>query len=352
MLTKPSASDSSHAHESAKLKHVHACMLPEAQYQKSAGFAVVELEQNSCADLNLADISIGTALLNKNLAAPLMIAPMTGGMELAATLNRRWAMAAEHFGLAMGVGSQHVMLRNGDVAPSFAVRKYAKTALIFSNLGAQQIIGADGVDMAKRAVAAIEADALFLHLNPVQEACQERGDTRFAGVLNAISLLAKKLHGDGIPVFVREVGFGFSKKSAERLLATGIAGLDCAGAGGTSWAKVEALCATNEKFRRLGMIMGEWGIPTATSITNVRAVDRHIPLIATGGLRSGLDVAKAIALGADIGAMAQPMLQAAMESEEALMRFIEQVLTELKVAMFAAGAADIAALKEALRIHA
>lgn len=334
------------AHQLAKLKHVQACMLPESQYEKSAGFDRVVLEHDAGAALDLDDVDITTKFLGKSLGAPLMIAPMTGGVELAAMLNRRWATAAEHFGLAFGVGSQHVMLRNSDVRASFAVRAYAKSTLIVSNLGAAQICGDDGVDMAKRAVLDIGADALFLHLNPLQEACQDRGDTRFARVLDGIARVAHNLQREGVPVLVREVGFGLSKSAVKKLIDTGIAGLDCAGAGGTSWAKVEALCASDKKYRDLGKAFGEWGIPTVQSIANVRAVDKSIPLIATGGLRSGIDVAKALALGADLGAMAQPMLMAAMAGEDALMSFIEQTLRELRVAMFAMGAANIDVLKK------
>lgn len=333
----------------AKLKHVQACLMPESQYQKSAGFMHIELEHQACAALSLDDISLSTMFFGKRLQAPLMIAPMTGGVELGATLNRRWAQAAEQFGIAFGVGSQRLMMNDARVASTFHIRPYAKNAFIFGNLGAAQIKGNDGVEMARRAVDSIAADALFLHLNPLQEACQQGGDTNFSSVLDNIALVSHALKKDGIPVLVREVGFGLSKKAVRDLLATGIVGLDCSGAGGTSWTKVEALCATDEIVRKRGMTFGEWGIPTTQSIKNVRAVDRDVPLIASGGLRSGLDLAKAIALGADLGAMAQPMLKAAIESEEALGRFIEQTLYELKTAMFAAGMATIADLKSALK---
>ncbi len=332
----------------AKLKHVQACLMPESQYQKSAGFDAVDLVHQASAGLRLADVSLSTSFLGKQLRAPLMIAPMTGGTELAALLNQRWASAAEHFGLAFGVGSQRLMLKDDHVKASFEVRRYAPTTLIFGNLGAAQILGPDGPELALRAVASIAADALFLHLNPLQEVCQERGDTNFSGVLQGIVAVASRFRKEGIPVLVREVGFGMSTKDAVRLVETGIDGLDCAGSGGTSWSKVEALCATDERFRKLGMMFGEWGISTVQSIKNVRAVNQSIPLIATGGLRSGLDLAKAIALGADIGSMATPMLKAAVTSEQDLAKFIEQTLLELRVAMFAAGKSTVAELKNAL----
>ena len=328
-----------------KLKHIEACLNDESQYHKSAGFENVEIMHQAASCLCLSDIDTKTTFLSHRLKAPLMIAPMTGGMEMGALLNERFAKAAEHFGIAMGVGSQRLALEDESVKNSFSVRKFAKTALIFANLGAAQLVRGLNSEHALRAVAMIEAQALFIHLNPLQEACKWQGDVNFKNLLPKIAEVAQRLEREGIPVLVREVGFGLSPEAVERLLSSKIAGIDCAGAGGTSWAKVEALCATKPQFRRLGMLFGEWGIKTVSSIENVRKVDPNIPLIATGGLRSGLDIAKAIALGADLGSMAQPMLKQAVISEEALFSFIEECLFELRVAMFAAGANDLSALK-------
>jgi isopentenyl-diphosphate delta-isomerase len=327
-----------------KLKHVNACMLKESQYLKSAGFESVELLNQSAGGLSMNDISQATTFLGHKLKAPLMIAPMTGGSKLGAMLNQRWARACEHFGLPFGVGSQRLALEDERVKESFMVRKHAPTALIFANLGAAQLRQSQGLAQAVEAVKMIEANALFIHLNPLQEACQEHGDRNFCGILEAIRDVMEALALHKIPVLVREVGFGLSTDAASALIDTGIAGLDCAGAGGTSWARVEALCATSEKYQRLGQSFGEWGIPTAQSIKNVREVSKKIPLIATGGIRSGLDVAKAIALGANMAAMAQPMLMAAVSGEDELFSYIEQILLELRVAMFAAGAKDISDL--------
>jgi len=323
--------------QASKLKHIEACLLPASQYLKSAGFETVVLKNQSMAGLSLSDLSLTTQFLGHSLGSPLMIAPMTGGTELSLLLNERWARAAEHFGLAFGVGSQRLAIEDPKVALSFNVRKFAKTAMVFANLGAAQI-RKDSARLATQAVDMIEADALFIHLNPLQEACQSSGDTNFEGVFEEIAIVADLLKARSIPVLVREVGFGLSEEAARLLISAGVSGLDCAGAGGTSWAKVEGLCASKEQYRRLGEIFGEWGIPTAQSIQNVRNVSQDIPLIATGGIRSGLDVAKALALGADIAAMAQPMLSAAIQGEQALFAFIEQILLELKIAMFASGA--------------
>jgi isopentenyl-diphosphate delta-isomerase len=320
----------------AKLKHIDACLLPESQYQKNAGFHAIDLPHETAAGLSLDDISLATSFLGHSIRAPLMIAPMTGGTQRGAVLNQLWALAAEHFGVPFAVGSQRLALEDERVKQSFKVRQYAKTTLIFANLGAAQIVK-EGPQQAMRAVEMIEADALFIHLNPLQEACQKDGDVNFTGVLNAIADVVKVLHERRIPVLVREVGFGLSERATKALIATGVAGLDCAGAGGTSWAKVEALCATDEKYRRLGNTFGEWGIPTVQSIKNVRKVDKNIPLIATGGIRTGIDIAKALVLGANLAGMAQPMLCAAIKGEHELMSFIEQILHELRVTLFAAG---------------
>lgn len=333
----------------AKLKHVNACLLDESQYHKSSGFDSFDLSNEAAGELCLDEISLATTFLGHHLKAPLMIAPMTGGMELGAVLNRRWASAAEHFGLPFGVGSQRLALEDERVKQSFMVRKWAPRALIFANLGVAQLRKGQGSAQALAAVEMIEADALFVHLNPLQEACQEHGDVNFSGILRAIASAVELLHRHQIPVFAREVGFGLSERAAKALIDTGIAGLDCAGAGGTSWAKVEALCATSDKYQKLAETFGEWGIPTVESIKNVRRIDRQIPLIATGGIRNGLHIAKAIALGANLASMAQPMLKAAVKGEQELFSFIEQTLHELRVAMFASGArvvADIAHLCE------
>lgn len=329
----------------AKLKHVEACLVPESQYEKSTGLEMVELNHQAAGGLSLHEVKLSTTFLGRTIQAPLMIAPMTGGTELGALLNQRWARAAEHFGLPMGVGSQRLALFDDTVRQSFMVRRWAKTTMVFANLGAAQLMGEDACALAMRAVDMIEADALFIHINPLQEACQKNGDTNWVGMLTAIERVVATLKQHGVPVLAREVGFGISQKAALALINTGIAGLDCAGAGGTSWAKVEGLCAGDERSKRLGQVFGEWGIKTAQSITNVRTVNRTIPLIATGGIRTGLEVAKCLALGADMAAMARPMLIKALEGEEALHVFIEQVLLELKVSLFAAGAGNVPDIK-------
>ncbi len=328
----------------AKAHHIDVCLTEAAQYDKSAGFERFDFVNQPLPELSLEDIDLSTQLCGKDLEAPLMIAPMTGGLPRALELNRRLARAAEHFGLAMGVGSQRVGIEDASRAQYFAVRDVAPDILLFANFGAGQLAKGWGVDEARRAVDMIGADALFLHFNPIQEAAQG-GDVDFSGMTQKVRELCSALRRDGIPVFAREVGFGMSAEAAKALVDAGISGIDCAGAGGTSWAKVEGICAKTERRRKMGLRFGEWGTPTTDAIRAVRSASTRIPLIATGGLRSGIDVAKAVALGADVGAMARPMLVAANAGDEALAAFVEDVLTELRISMFGIGAGDIEALK-------
>jgi isopentenyl-diphosphate Delta-isomerase len=254
------------------------------------------------------------------------------------------ARAAEHFGLAMGVGSQRVGVEDEQRAAFFKIRSDAPTTFVFANFGAGQLVKGWGVDHARRAVDMIGADALFLHFNPIQEAAQG-GDVDFRGLVDKIAALTAGMRAHGVPVFAREVGFGMSAVAARLLDAAGVSGIDVAGAGGTSWAKVESLCAKTERRKKMGASFGEWGIPTADALVAVRAVT-SLPLIATGGLRSGIDVGKALALGATLGAMARPMLVAAHASEEALHAFIEDTLLELRITLFGAGCNDVAQLQK------
>jgi len=327
-----------------KLRHIEACLTQPVEYRKTTGFERHELLNEALPELSLAQIDLGCALAGRPMRAPLMVAPMTGGHPRAHELNRRLAIVAEEFGLAFGVGSQRIALEDPECAPYFAVRDVAPGVPLFANLGAAQLARGYGVDEARRAVAMIGADALFVHLNPVQEAVKD-GDCDFRDVAARLERLCRELANDGVPVFAREVCFGLTESTAARLVDCGVAGIDCAGAGGTSWAKVEAYCAASEQERALGLQFGEWGIPTSESILNVRRAAPGLPLIATGGLRSGVDVAKAIALGADVGAMARPLLVRADEGEESLRQFVAEVITELQICMFATGAANVAGLR-------
>lgn len=338
----------------SKLRHLEVCLSQPVEYTKTAGFERYEFANQALPELSLAELDLSVMFGGKNLRAPLLIGPMVGGCPHALEINRLLAATAQRFGLGMGVGSQRVALEQPELECFFRVRDVAPDILLFANFGAGQLARGWGVKEARRAVAMIQADALFIHFNAVQEAVQG-GDRDFRDLARRLGVLCRALAADGIPVFAREVCFGLSEAAARRLLDCGVAGLDCAGAGGTSWAKVEAFCATSPRRRALGLRFGEWGIPTSRAIRAVRAVSGIVPLIASGGLRTGIDLAKALALGADVGAMARPFLLKSQEGEAALHAFVEDLLAELRICMFGAGARDLRALRSALlpdEVHA
>ena len=332
----------------AKQRHIDACLDEAVEYVKSAGFERFEFVNEALPELSLAELDLGARVAGKPLRAPLMISPMTGGNARGQAINRRLATVAERHGLAFCVGSQRVALESPERSEFFRVREVAPSIPVFANLGAGQLVRGYGASQARQAVEMIGADALFVHLNPLQEAVQG-GDRDFRGVARRLATLCRELAADGIPVYAREVCFGMTAATAARLVDCGVAGIDCSGAGGTSWAKVEAYCARTERGRELGLRFGEWGIPTSESIANVRAAAPTLPLIASGGLRSGIDLAKALALGADVGGMARPFLVAAHAGEEALERLVRDVLEELRICMFATGSGSVSGLRGKLR---
>jgi isopentenyl-diphosphate delta-isomerase len=321
--------------QSRKAEHLRICLDEDVQFrQTSSGFERYRFTHCCLPELDRYDIDLSTVFLGKPLSAPILISSMTGGTDLAKTINSRLAAIAQHYQLAMGVGSQRVAVENPDVAATFAVRSLAPTIPLFANLGAVQLNYRYGLDECLKVIDLLEADALILHLNPLQECVQTKGDTNFRGLLDRIAVICEQLP---VPVIVKEVGNGISGAMADKLIAAGVAAIDVAGAGGTSWAKVEGERAKDSRQRRLGQTFADWGIPTTDCITAIRATAPSIPLIASGGLRNGLDVAKAIALGADLAGMALPFLQAANESEAALHELVEVLLAELVTAMFCTG---------------
>jgi isopentenyl-diphosphate delta-isomerase len=222
------------------------------------------------------------------------------------------------------------------------VRHLAPDILLFANLGAVQLNYGCGVEECQKLVDLLEADALILHLNPLQEWVQSGGDKNFRGLLDKIVLVCSKLP---VPVVAKEVGNGISGAMAKQLIAAGVAAIDVAGAGGTSWAKVESQRAKDQKQRHLGQVFADWGLPTADCLTSIRAINSTIPLIASGGLKNGVDIAKAIALGADLGGLARPFLTAAVESEAAVDELVTFLIAELEIALFCTGNANLSALK-------
>ncbi len=294
-------------------------------------------------ELDLDRIDMTSTLFGKKLAVPLLISSMTGGTQQAGRLNRILATAAQAHGMAMGLGSQRVVIENPEVIDTFQVRSVAPDILLFANLGAIQLNYGYGVEHCQRAVDMVEADALILHLNVLQEAVQAEGDTRWAGLLDKIEQVCARL---SVPVIGKEVGWGLSEQAARQLADAGVAALDVAGAGGTSWSEVEYHRSPTTFHAQVASSFDDWGIPTAESIEMAGRAAPDLPLFASGGLRSGIDVAKCIALGASLCGMAGPFLRAAATSDEALDEVIRITVAQLRIAMLCVGAPTFEALRQ------
>ena len=290
-------------------------------------------------DLNRLDTSL--SLFGKTLASPILVSSMTGGTDEAETINLRLAEAAQECGIAMGVGSQRAAIEHPEQARTFQVRRVAPDILLFANLGAVQFNYGYGIDECRKAVDMIQADALYLHLNPLQEAVQDAGDTNWIGIAKKIEEVCKKLK---VPVIAKEVGWGISEKTAKVLADCGVSAIDVAGAGGTSWSQVEMHRAPDEFTRQLAATFVGWGIPTSDSIINVKKVTPDMTIFASGGLKDGLDIAKCIALGATLGGMAGQFLKAAAISTEKAVEMMRLTKRQIEVTMFSCGAGNIASL--------
>lgn len=327
-----------------KKEHLEICLDTESVTSASGtGLNRYRFVHNALPELDIDEIDLSTTFLGKRLQAPILISSMTGGFDLARKVNRNLAAAAQSLGLAMGVGSQRVAVEEPSAAASFEVRDVAPDILLFGNLGAVQLNYGYTVEHCRRAVSMIGADALILHLNVLQEAVQPEGNRNFKGLGEKIAAVCRDLE---VPVIAKEVGNGISVDAATRLQRAGVKALDVAGYGGTSWSAVEAQRAVKQG-KRPDTAFAAWGIPTEEALVSVRQALPDIQLIASGGVRSGVDIAKAIALGADLGAFGQPLLAAALESSAKVIEFIAGVIHELKVSMLCVGAADLTALRKA-----
>ena len=294
-------------------------------------------------DLNRLDTSLN--LFGKTLSSPILVSSMTGGTAEAETINLRLAEAAQETGIAMGVGSQRAAIEHPEQASSFQVRRVAPDILLFANLGAVQFNYGYGIDQCRQAVDMIEADALYLHLNPLQEAVQDAGDTNWVGIAKKIEEVCKQLE---VPVIAKEVGWGISEKTAKLLADCGVSAIDVAGAGGTSWSQVEMHRAPDEFTRQLAATFVGWGIPTSDSILNVKKAVPDMTIFASGGIKDGLDIAKCIALGATLGGMAGQFLKAAAISTGQAVEMMKLTKRQIEVTMFATGAASLNRLVESL----
>ncbi len=336
------------AHDHRKADHIRINLEENVQFSSlTNGFERYRLVHQALPELDLREVDTRVKLLDKTLKVPLLISSMTGGTEAARALNRNLAIGAQARGIAMGLGSQRTGIEQPETAETFRVRDVAPEILLFANLGAVQLNYRYGVEQCHRAVEMIEADALILHLNPLQEAVQVDGDWNWSGLLDKIEQVVKYL---GVPVVAKEVGWGISESAARQLKGVGVAAIDVAGAGGTSWTEVEYHRATSDAFRKLARSFADWGIPTAESLLMARRGAPGLPLIASGGMRTGIETAKAVALGATVVGVASSFLKAAAAGPEEVIAAIDQLTAELRVAMFCAGAGDISALRDANRL--
>lgn len=333
------------AHTVRKADHLRIALEEDVQFPRlTSGFERYQLVHNALPEVDLEEVDLSTRLFGKSLQAPLLISSMTGGTREAGDINLRLAEAAEVQGVAMGVGSQRVALEHPEQAYTFHVRKVAPTILLFANLGAVQLNYGYSVDHCRRAVDMIGADALILHLNPLQEALQADGNWNWTGLLSKIEAVCRALE---VPVIVKEVGWGISGHLARQLVNAGVAAIDVAGAGGTSWSEVEYHRAPDPRRRHLARAFADWGIPTALSLQWVRrSIPDHIPVFASGGIRTGIEAIKALALGADLVGIASPFLHAAAQSTQAVVEAIDLMKDEMRIAMFATGATNIDSLRE------
>ncbi len=326
-----------------KAEHIRLALEPRMQLGADP-FADYSFEHCALPEIDFDAIDTSVTFLGKRLAAPLLVSCMTGGTESAGRINRHLAAGAEATGVAVGVGSQRKALEDPAQAASFRVRDDAPTVPVIANLGAVQLNYGMGLDHCRRAVDMVAADALALHLNPLQEALQPEGDRNFAGLLAKMAEVARAL---SVPIIAKEIGCGLSGAVGRRLLDVGIHILDTAGTGGTSWARIEAARADDAE---IGELFAGWGVPTAESIRQLRALDGaggSVVVIGSGGLRSGVDVAKAIALGADLAGLAYPFLAAATESAERVAERVRRLVHELKICMFCIGVQSIPELRTA-----
>lgn len=325
--------------ETRKRRHIDVCLTGPVEYQTvTTGLERYRLPYHALTQTSLRKVDLGTEFLGKPLRAPVLIGAMTGGAELSGTINRNLAAAAQQLGVGMMLGSQRIMFDNDAAAVSFAVRDTAPDALLIGNVGLAQL-SASVVPALVRALDRVGADALAVHANPLQEAMQHDGDTDFTGSIGQLRTIAGEL---GYPVLLKEVGHGIGAAAAAELVDCPLAAVDVAGAGGTSWARVEQLVRHGE-IRRPAL--AEWGIPTAQALVEVRRILPDMALVASGGIRTGMDAAKALAMGAEVVAVARPLLAPAIESAAAVVDWLEGFIEELRVCLHGCGAADLAALR-------
>ena len=332
-------------HERRKADHIRINLEEDVTFNKlTTGLENYFFMHQALPEIDLAAVDTRTTLFGKALTTPLLISSMTGGTAEAGVINRILAEAAQSAGIAMGLGSQRAAIEESSLVDTYQVRQVAPDILLFANIGAVQLNYSYGLDQCRRAVEMCEADALILHFNALQEAVQPEGDGNFANLLGKVEQICRDLP---VPVIAKEVGWGFAEETARQLANAGVAAIDVAGAGGTSWSQVEMYRAPNARHARVAGAFIDWGIPTAVSIQYCRRAAPTLPIIASGGIRNGIDVAKCIALGANLVGFAGDFLRAADKSGVAgVIEIAETITDELRIAMFCAGAENLATLSE------
>nr|WP_082861239.1 type 2 isopentenyl-diphosphate Delta-isomerase [Fictibacillus phosphorivorans] len=335
--------------EKRKTEHIRISLNEDVEGKNiTTGLENYRFMPNALPELSFDEISLSTTFLNKEMRTPFLISSMTGGTETAYQINQQLAMAAQEKGWAIGLGSMRAAVENEDLAYTFQIRKYAPDIPIIANIGAVQLNYDFGIDQCRQAVDMAEADMLVLHLNTLQEVFQPEGDTNFFHLLSKIEEIANSLH---VPVGVKEVGMGIDEKTADRLTSAGIQFIDVAGAGGTSWIQVESYRSNDSIRKEAAEAFLDWGLPTAESILAVRKNNFSTPLIASGGLKNGVDAAKTIALGANLAGFGRLLLPSAVEKDlEALLVQMERIEFEMRAAMFGIGAGRIEELAHSDRL--
>lgn len=326
-----------------KSEHIRIVLEEDVKSGISNGLEKFRFVHNALPELDFKEIDPSSLFLGYPLKLPLLISSMTGGNKETGLINRNLATAAQKMGVALGVGSQRVGLEDSSAMATFKIRQYAPDILLFANIGAVQLNYGVSVSDCKKVVEEIDANALFLHLNPLQEALQPEGNTNFKGLLRKIELVCKNI---AVPVVVKEVGWGISGEVARKLADVGVAAIDVAGAGGVSWSQVEKFRVKSDLCRRVAEGFSQWGLSTADCLVEVKNAVPNLEIVASGGLSSGMDVAKCISLGASLVGMAGRFLQAATISAEKIITEIEEISIQLKICMFAVGARNIQELKK------
>ncbi|OMF23098.1 type 2 isopentenyl-diphosphate Delta-isomerase [Paenibacillus sp. FSL H8-0548] len=336
-----------------KGEHIRICLQEQVNSVGiETGLERYRFKHNALPELSFGEIKLNTEWFGKKLGAPLLVSSMTGGTDEAGAINRRLAVVAEARGWAIGLGSMRAAIENEQLAASFSIRKDAPSVPVIANIGAVQLNYGFGVDSCRRAVDIAEADALVLHLNSMQEVFQPEGDTDFRNLLTAIEQVCKR---SNVPIGIKEVGWGIDADTAEALVGVGVAFIDAAGAGGTSWSQVEKFRSTDEMRKQAAEAFADWGIPTAESVAEIRMRLPQANIIASGGLRTGVDAAKAIGLGANLAGFGRVLLPQAANSsqqvsQEQLLQQFERIEFELQTAMFGIGAASIDELRHTSRL--